>query len=230
MKTLHLQHGLVCLAVAIITMGSAESSSAQSTLFNRGTTTGGTTGGGAGGGSAAGQQFQNSSRGADVTIDTDTASQGVNTNFGTGFVGRSDNSGRFVGNQTAGQQGGSRGQQQFGNFGGSRANQFNSRNTRNQFGGSSSRRKIRARHVIGFSYKKRPKTMIQSSVTTRFSRLKRYPAISGIAIAMNDSGVLTLRGDVESESARKLAANLARLEPGVRNIQNELTVTVPPKE
>lgn len=217
MKRLALQRRIVGLTIAAaLTFCGASTVSAQtSSLFNQGTT---------GGGNSA-----SSGRGADLEISTTGAAEGVNTDFGSGFVGRSDNSGRFVGNQTVTQQQGFRTQSQFGNFGGSRANQFNSRNG-NQFGASDARRQIRIRHVIGFSYKKRSTRVVQSAVSNRFAKLRRYPAISGIVIAMNDTGMLTLRGDVESESARRLAANLARLEPGVRKIQNDLTVTVPPKE
>jgi hypothetical protein len=59
---------------------------------------------------------------------------------------------------------------------------------------------------------------------TRFEGLTSNPALRGVAFDMNSEGIVTLRGEVATVSARQLAANLVRLEPGVRKVVNELTV------
>ena len=41
---------------------------------------------------------------------------------------------------------------------------------------------------------------------------------------VGDNGVVTLRGNVPSEEAKRLAAALVRLEPGVRTVNNETVV------
>ena len=51
--------------------------------------------------------------------------------------------------------------------------------------------------------------------------------LSGVSVAVND-GKVTLRGQVNSEESRKLAGMLVALEPGVRSVQNDLTVAEPP--
>ena len=53
-------------------------------------------------------------------------------------------------------------------------------------------------------------------------------ASGGATVAFGDNGVVTLRGEVDTEDARKLAMNLVLLEPGVRTVENELTVANAP--
>lgn len=66
----------------------------------------------------------------------------------------------------------------------------------------------------------------------------RVKQLSGVNVnASQTKGVVTLRGSVRSESAKRLAAALLRLEPGVRKVQNQIQVAdassvkpgVPPK-
>ncbi len=51
--------------------------------------------------------------------------------------------------------------------------------------------------------------------------------LNGLKIQVDQNGVVVLRGQVESEHARRLAENLVRLEPGVREVRNELQVARP---
>lgn len=58
--------------------------------------------------------------------------------------------------------------------------------------------------------------------------LKRYlairPELLAVAVSMDDAGVVTLSGTVADASTGRLAANLVRLQPGVRKIRNQLVV------
>jgi hypothetical protein len=156
-------------------------------------------------------------------------------NFTGGFVGRSDNTGRFVGQQQAGQGlqatplGGAN------RLGGAlrqRANP-NSINDPNNplgggFGGAQGRRQtyiVRPQQRIAFEYPVRSATEVGTSVRTQISQVaNRRETLRGVRVETAAQGVVTLRGQVDSEEARKLAAVMARLEPGVREVRNELTV------
>ena len=157
--------------------------------------------------------------------------QGGGTQAGTqgGFVGRNDNAGRFVGDQRLGQQsqqqgGGGRGSSNFGNrTGGGTGRAFGG----GTFGGGNqqSRRIIRTRQVVAFSFPQRQYAAINSSLNVQFRRLALgHSRMQGVLVAVDEQGVATLSGQVDSLQTSKLAATIARLEPGIRSVQNELTV------
>lgn len=50
------------------------------------------------------------------------------------------------------------------------------------------------------------------------------PALSGVQVRLSPTGTATLTGVAPDASARRLAANLVRLQPGVRSVTNELVV------
>lgn len=150
----------------------------------------------------------------------------ANTASNTGFVGRDDDTGRFVGRQAAGQQVPTSGSQFRGaQFGGSRS--AAGRRTGGGTAGDSAaqERIVRPRYRVGFSYSTRPSSSLRESLQRRFEQLAaRRSTFRGISIDVSPQGVARLQGTVESESARKLVENLVRLEPGVRSVRNELTV------
>ena len=149
-----------------------------------------------------------------------------------GFVGRDDNTGRFVGDQrqvTQQNQGG-RGRQ-FGNRGG--GNGATGRAFGDQFGGrgnqGSSRRIIRPRQEIAFTFRRPPTSQINSSIRLRFKQISlRQPALRNVLVVLDEKGAATLSGQVTSSETLRLAAIMVRLEPGVRSIKNELTVSESP--
>lgn len=149
-----------------------------------------------------------------------------------GFVGRRDNAGRFVGNQLAGQQtlssaGRQGGLAGFGGTGrfGNRGFQAGARGFGQQPGAAAERAPVRPRQRIAFSYPQRSGRSIQQSLATRLARISlRQPGLQGINVTMQEDGVAVLRGQVGSEEDRRLAAIMVRLEPGVRSVQNELSV------
>jgi len=162
-------------------------------------------------------------------LNTEAGAGGVSTDFGNGFIGRSDNAGRFIGSQFAGQQqsrinSGS-------NFGGGfgRGGGFNSGNFAQfgQYGNNSQSRarKIRPRQRIAFKFPRLKGVAISTTLATRFTGLSvNTPALKGLGIKVDDKGTAVLTGNVDSDYAKRLAANLVRLEPGVRTIDNQLQV------
>ncbi len=140
-----------------------------------------------------------------------------------GFVGRSDTAGRFVGNAMTGQQG-----IQGTNVGrGNQNNNYTSQqnNFNNQQTGMLSQRIVRPRLSIAFDYNARPPVNVQTNLSTEFQRLQTdRPSLQGVQVQMGGDRRAILRGSVPSENDRKLAAMLARMEPGVRSVVNELTI------
>lgn len=156
-----------------------------------------------------------------------------------GFIGRADNAGRFIGDQRTGQQTAARagapamqtaprfaGQPQFGTGGQFGQTQFGQM----QFGqnrgtGRAARLPMRPQGRIGFSYSERTAPAVEASLGTRFGQLaSRRAELANVQATMDDNGTAVLRGRVDSEEARRLAEAMARLEPGVRAVQNELAV------
>lgn len=155
--------------------------------------------------------------------------------FSGGFVGRSDNVGRFVGQQQAGSGlqatplGGA------GRAGGglrqrTNANPLNDPNNPigGGFGGNQNRRQgyiVRPQQRIAFEYPARSASEVGTSVRTQFTQIAdRRETLGDVRVETGANGVVTLRGEVATEDARQLAAAVARLEPGVREVRNELTV------
>jgi hypothetical protein len=145
----------------------------------------------------------------------------------SGFVGRSDNAGRFVGDQRVGQQSGAAtGQRQFGNTGTGRTSQARLGNQASARGqGQAERHVIRPRQEIAFQYPGRDLSLLSGEVTVRFGRLVQSNAsLQGVAIEITPQGAAVLTGAVADENSKKLAEILVRLEPGVRSVVNELTL------
>ncbi|MHC4878664.1 MAG: BON domain-containing protein [Planctomycetota bacterium] len=103
---------------------------------------------------------------------------------------------------------------------------------RTQAGRGSSTKTIRPSLRLGFTPPARPSADLTRSVERRFdvlsARIARLgdttPAFRGVRIHVRDAGQVTLTGDVASAAAARLAANIIRMEAGVRSVQNDLTV------
>ncbi len=89
---------------------------------------------------------------------------------------------------------------------------------------------------LGFEPPVRPAGQVSENLETRMQQVSARPGrlteikpeLNGVKVNVASDGVVTLRGEVRSESARRLAANVIRIEPGVRKVINELTVVAPP--
>lgn len=208
------------------------------------TTTGGSGSSGFGslGGGTSGLSGSNSFGGGQNRFNTTnansaTANQSVFTNqqssFGfqggqqNGMVG-ARNTQTFLGaNQRNAQQGLQQQQNQFGNRNRNRnQNQFdqNDFNGMNQQGQDDSRRSIRPQQKVAFEIPERSNTEIKEILGTRFERVTRQPALRGVTVDLDAEGVVVLRGEVSTPSQKQLAANMVRLEPGVKKVRNELTI------
>lgn len=188
-----------------------------------------------GGTNQAGGQAGNLNTGGLGQQTTGLAGPALNTELGAlsdtigqgGFVGGMDTAGRFVGSQQAGQQsiqaalGGLTGGQ-FGN----RGSNFNQQNNfNNRQGGTQSRRVVRPRLQIAFNHTRPATTAVQTNLNTQFRRFQTSrPELENVQIQVGSDRNVVLRGRVNTENDKKLAAMLARLEPGVRKVKNELTI------
>lgn len=163
-----------------------------------------------------------------TNLNQGTGAQPTLQNFGTGFVGNSQNSGRFVGSQFSGQQqvrAGSTGRNMFSSGGRGRAGGSGRFTMPNQSSRNSRTKRVRPRHRVAFSFSSRSMTTIKTSLDTRFSfLLPRRPEFKGVTIAVGKAGELTLAGEVPSATARRMAVAMVRMEPGVRKVTNELSV------
>jgi len=142
------------------------------------------------------------------------------------FTGRTDNS-RFIGvRATTTQQPGLNAFNQI--FQGlQRAGQQGNRN-----GGQSQSERLPLRPTlrVGFDYKPATATQTVSSpqFVSRFSGIaERRPQLANVNVASDEAGRVVLRGTVASKESKDLAAALLRLEPGVREVVNEVTVESP---
>ncbi len=89
------------------------------------------------------------------------------------------------------------------------------------------RRAIRPRQRVAFTPPQVDAATISASVR---AGLERIPAVSNstapgsIDVTWNSEGALTLRGSVDTAGTKRLAEMMARLQPGVSRVQNELIV------
>ncbi len=90
-------------------------------------------------------------------------------------------------------------------------------------------REVRTTISIGFSFP----TATTAQSTGRLSSanevsLSRFaglrPEFSGISVAMTSQGIAVLTGSTVSTESKRLAANLMRLQPGVRRVDNQVAV------
>jgi len=103
---------------------------------------------------------------------------------------------------------------------------------RGQTGRASSSKTIRPSLRLGFTPVLRPASDVSRAVGRSFRRMatrsariaETNPALRNVTLVAGTSGLLTLRGSVPTASARRLAENILRMEPGVRTIRNELSV------
>lgn len=140
------------------------------------------------------------------------------------FVGQSNN--RFVGMAAAGQQ---PMQNQNRNQQNRNANRNQGQNqNQNQAGASANnQRTIRPRLTVNFDYPAPTMQKAATALSNRFEKLSKRSAFKGVTID-SDGGRVTLRGEVDSAETSRLAVMMTRLEPGVRSVQNELTVKKAP--
>lgn len=218
----------------------------SSSLFpSSGSTGGGTTGrstgvtGGGGGGTAASSLQQSLggggggslSGGSGATFGSGELQGPQFTQFGqagqaalnTEFVGVGQ-SGQFVGvGQTTGTttQQGFGSQQGFAGFGNRGQTQGQSQ-TRSTTSGRSRIERLQPVARIAFDFEPNTSVVVQSRLESHVSEYGF--GVQDLDVALDSDGVLTLSGVAQSEDDRRLAEAFMRLEPGVRQVVNQIVV------
>lgn len=82
---------------------------------------------------------------------------------------------------------------------------------------------------LGFSYAGPPASALAPKLAARLSKSPSLQFHQPVQVAV-DNGTAVLRGVVSSEHQRALAEQLALLEPGIRRVDNRLTVVATPAE
>ena len=90
-------------------------------------------------------------------------------------------------------------------------------------------REIRTALRVGFAFPTASQSQINGRLASaNLATLGRFttrrPELSEINVAMNLDGVAVLTGSATSVETRRLAANLMRLQPGVRKVDNQIVV------
>jgi hypothetical protein len=85
---------------------------------------------------------------------------------------------------------------------------------------------IRTTVRVGFNYAPTTVDGVSSKLQTRLTESSGIQFLSSVEVAL-DGSTATLRGLVASEHSRALAEQLARLEPGIWKVRNELEVAAP---
>jgi hypothetical protein len=136
---------------------------------------------------------------------------------GTGFVGRGANQQGFIGVQAAGQQTvDAGGVPRFSGLGGQ--NGIGLVPAASQARGV----QMRVQQRIAFPVTPVSPSEVAGNVQTTLRNLTT--SLPGVSVTGVQPGHVRLQGEVDSEHARRLAEALARLEPGVRRVTNELEV------
>jgi BON domain len=234
-----------CLAALI---GSGVARAQSTSLFGSGGPTASSAGRTAStstfGRSATGLTGLSATGGSQGRTGTGTSAFGSQTGLNTGatgtgsFVGRGNSTGAFVGQQNAGQTTGGRNAQTSTFRGVNRTNANTRGGTANrggqfgasQFGGGQgaapqTRDAIRPVTVVAFNYPRHVVARVNTAVVARFARIAaRSPQLQGVSTSLSGNFEVVLTGTVDSESTKTLAENLARMEPGVQHVRNQLVV------
>ncbi len=136
----------------------------------------------------------------------------------------------FTGAQNFGAQGQNRGA--FGNAGGfgARGQQGRGQQGRGQQGRGASTRVVRTKISVGFNYQAIQTSVVKTHLDAQFAKLATNGRFSGRNIlAIPQGRTMVLRGRVSSARDRDLAERIARFEPGVSAVINELVVMDAPR-
>lgn len=87
---------------------------------------------------------------------------------------------------------------------------------------------IRSAVTVGFRHQAPAEAELSAALLARLQRADRIKSLVPLEISIGN-GTATLRGAVATSYDRALAEQLVRLEPGIRQVQNELTVTAAPE-
>jgi osmotically-inducible protein OsmY len=231
-----MRSGLLISAVAVCVCGTSAEAQSRS---------GGGFGGGSGGAGRSGQNGPGSSLASQNLLDTSNPASVSNSQLGQNnsqmsAFGSSSGSGiaAFGGNSANGGQAGQgsqrnsgrTGQQQrssrgqFGQFGGNNMNQFNNRNLQQSARGVGVQQYVKPVIRIGFDPLPIDAAAVAQTANAAFAQAEALPGFQQINVSVSSAGVATLRGTADSDRQKKLAAIMLSLDPGVRKVENEISV------
>ncbi|TWT51944.1 BON domain protein [Thalassoglobus neptunius] len=231
-----MQTRILTLATALMILTTASNAQAQS-LFGGGTTTGGGTTGGTGG-SAAGVGRTTQGGGGTTfaaqggsLIDPGRAAGDMVLNTGDGslssmvgqnaFTGFSSDS-AFIGGNTAASQSFTNNRAQFGGLQG-RGNTGGGQNGRGQ--GQTDRKPVRPQYRMAFTAPALPVQQLESSLKSSLLELPHLAYSNRtVELSVDENGVATISGTVNSEREMKSVESYVRMEPGVRKVANQLII------
>ena len=185
--------------------------------FGTTTGTGGTTGGF---GSTSGTgSTATGAGGATAAGGTAPAANTLGSNAAQNFIGSNATQG-FIGGAT-GNNNQQRTNRQF------QALQNNNQQQTQQATGTP--RSIKTTLRVGFVFPSAPQLLVagriaNANVASMGRFVPQRPELNGIDVDLQSNGLAVLTGAVPNEETRRLAANLMRLQPGVRKIENQLVV------
>lgn len=141
------------------------------------------------------------------------------------FVGRVD-SGGFVGDRRAGgMMGGMTNLGGLQGLSGGRGGAGNNVNQAWNSQGEQGKATIRPTLKLGFDVPSATPTVGRPEFSAQFDRITaRRPELTGVNYSADEAGRVVLTGSVPNEDAKNLAVALFRLEPGIRDVVDELTV------
>ncbi len=92
-------------------------------------------------------------------------------------------------------------------------------------------RAIKTTLRVGFAFPSAPQLtslgrMANANVPSMNRFIPQRPELAGISVDVNPSGLAVLTGSASSEETSRLAANLMRIQPGVRKVDNQVVVRV----
>lgn len=206
-----MRSGLVQLSFALCVFVAADSCMAQ--------TGGGTASGGAASGGTSGLNGGGSSNLSGQGVSGLIVPQGTSTATQT-FVGGSQTQ-MFVGGTSAGGNQ-ARSNRQF------QAVQNTQTQTRGNTGTTGTPRAIRTALRVSFDFPSPSQSAFGNAVANQVS-LQRFlvlrPELAGITVQQQANGVVVMTGEVQDAETRRLATGLLRIQPGVRSVRDQLTLT-----
>lgn len=181
-------------------------------------------GGGGGGGSQGTLQSQLGGMTTQGLVTDGTTTGGVaGANAASSFIGGNATDGGFVGGARETTTGSTANRQ----FRGITDSGVAGRSTQQQQSATPRQKQIALR--VGFSSpsisQSAPGTFSRSNAASVQRIAELRPELAGVNVRLSPSGVATLTGITPDVSTSRLAANLIRLQPGVRSIDNQIEVS-----
>jgi BON domain len=215
---------LSCVAACVL-IGIDQAQAQQVQPGGGGATVGGGSAGGGTTNTGAGGTVGGELSGLTTQLATDGASQGgfAGANAASSFVGGAGTDGGFVGGARESTAGGAANRQ----FRGITDTGVVGAGTGQQTG---TPRRIPVAFRVSFtapvvSQLQRGTLAVGNAVNVqRFTPLR--PQLAGINVNLSSAGVATLSGSAPDAATRRLAANLMRLQPGVRSIRNDVELAI----